>query len=224
MRWLSARKQRLTWIVPADTPPTPTITSVNPTTGSAAGGDTLTIRGTGFQYPPTSLHAYDVFRVLFYAAGFTPVEGVNLNVTSPTKLTVVTPALPGSGTITIAILAPGGRATLPSLETISLPNPPPPFVASLSVSTISPNFGDPAGGDFVTLTGIGFTGATGATIGGVALTSFSVLSDTSAIGVTGAHAASITPVDVTVSTASSTGTLVGGFTYAYESLVWSQTV
>ncbi len=57
-----------------------------------------------------------------------------------------------------------------------------------TVSAISPDVGDFTGGVPVTITGTAFTGATGATIGGVAITSFVVVNDTTITGVTGAHA------------------------------------
>jgi hypothetical protein len=78
---------------------------------------------------------------------------------------------------------------------------------SVTITSIRPDSGYPAGGTSVTLTGSGFAGATGATVGGVALTSFVVVNDTTITGVTGAHAAGDTNVVV------GTGTLTNGFTY-----------
>jgi hypothetical protein len=67
----------------------------------------------------------------------------------------------------------------------------------------------------VTISGSGFIGATGATVGGVSLTSFSVVSDGTITGVTGAHASPGT-VDVVVQGAAGNGTLAGGFTYSFD--------
>jgi hypothetical protein len=76
------------------------------------------------------------------------------------------------------------------------------------VLSINPSSGSVNGGQAVTITGEGFTGAPGATVGGVALTSFLVVSDTSITGVTGAHASG--SVDVVVT---GVGTLTDGYTY-----------
>ena len=78
--------------------------------------------------------------------------------------------------------------------------------------SISPSSGAAAGGTAVTLTGTGFTGATGATVGGVALSSFTVVDDTSITGTTGMHGAGA--VDVVVTGPGGSDTLVGGYTYS----------
>jgi lysophospholipase L1-like esterase len=79
-----------------------------------------------------------------------------------------------------------------------------------SVTSISPNYaGRITAGVAVTITGSNFTGATGATIGGVALTSFVVVNSTTITGVTGAITEDIHNVVVTGPGGS--GTLVGGY-------------
>jgi uncharacterized delta-60 repeat protein len=79
------------------------------------------------------------------------------------------------------------------------------------VSSISPADGSPAGGMSVTLTGMGFTGASAVTFGGTAATSFSVMSSTTITAVTPGHAAGAVSVDVVVAGGTnSTNTL---FTY-----------
>ncbi len=55
-----------------------------------------------------------------------------------------------------------------------------------SVASISPEGGPTTGGTAVTITGTHFTGQTSAKVGGVALTSFVVVNDTTITGVTGA--------------------------------------
>lgn len=80
-----------------------------------------------------------------------------------------------------------------------------------TVSSITDDVGDTAGGVPVTITGTNFTGATGATIGGVAVTSFLVVNPTTITGVTGAHAKGV--VDVVVQHPNGNGTLTNGYEY-----------
>jgi hypothetical protein len=56
-------------------------------------------------------------------------------------------------------------------------------------SSISPATGLAAGNTPVTIKGTNFSGASGATLGGVSLTSFKVVNDSTITGVSGAHAA-----------------------------------
>ena len=83
---------------------------------------------------------------------------------------------------------------------------------AIVVSAISPNTGAAAGGDAVSITVDSSVGCTGATVGGVALTSFAIVDATHVSGTTGAHAAGA--VDVIVTNAEGSGTLAGGFTYS----------
>jgi len=83
--------------------------------------------------------------------------------------------------------------------------------ASVTVTSISPDYGSTSGGASVNITGTGFTDATGATIGGGAVTSFSVVSDTAITGVSPSGTARAK--DVVVNATSGNGTLVNGFYY-----------
>lgn len=78
----------------------------------------------------------------------------------------------------------------------------------------SPNTGTYAGGTVVTIEVDDSTGATGATIGGIALTGFSIVDPTHVQGTTSAHASGA--VNVTVTNGFGTGTLVNGFTYTFS--------
>ena len=72
------------------------------------------------------------------------------------------------------------------------------------ITSINFPYGAHWGGAQLSINGSGFTGKTGATGGGVALTSFTVVSDILITGVTGAHATGV--VDVVVGSSSSGGT------------------
>lgn len=80
-----------------------------------------------------------------------------------------------------------------------------------TVTSISPSSGSTAGGTSVIITGVGFTEATGVTIGGVAATSVIVLSDTSVTAVTSAGTGG--PASVVVATASGISTANALYTY-----------
>lgn len=80
--------------------------------------------------------------------------------------------------------------------------------ATPQVTAINPPAGSVNGNTNVAITGEGFTGAPGATLGGVALTAFVVVSDTRITGTTGEHASGLVDVEVT-----GVGTLVNGYTY-----------
>ena len=80
-------------------PAAPVITGVSPTSGSAAGGDTVTITGTGFT------GATDV--------SIGPASAAAMTVNSDTQITATTP--PGNGTADITVTtAAGTSATSPT--------------------------------------------------------------------------------------------------------------
>jgi hypothetical protein len=86
------------------------------------------------------------------------------------------------------------------------------YAASAAViSAVAPVSGVAAGNVNVTITGQGFSGATGATFGGTAATAFKVVSDTKITCKTPARAVGV--VDVVVQDASGPATKTGGFTY-----------
>ena len=62
------------------------------------------------------------------------------------------------------------------------------LTATPGVDNVSPSSGTSAGGTVVTITGEGLTGSTGVTFGGTAGTAFSVVSDSSILVTTPAHA------------------------------------
>ena len=83
--------------------------------------------------------------------------------------------------------------------------------ATPTITAISPARGVTGGGDGVTLTGTGFTGATGVFFGGAPATSFSVVSDTRIDAITPARNPG--PVDVVVANADGSALLPEGFLY-----------
>lgn len=83
--------------------------------------------------------------------------------------------------------------------------------AGITISSVNPPSGTASGGTGVTLTGVGFTGATAVTFGGQAATSVNVVNSTTVTAVTPASAAGV--VDVEITTPTGSATLINGYTY-----------
>ena len=119
---------------------------------------------------------------------------------SDTELSATTP-LHAAGTVNVVVTTTGGSGTLTGGYT---------FVDAPSVVSVSPADGPETGGQAVTVTGSGFTGATQVTFGGTPA-SFTLVSDTELSATTPLHAAG--PVNVAVTTPGGSGTFVDGYTY-----------
>ena len=170
--------------------PAPTVTSISPTTGTTAGGTSVTITGTGFLAGAT--------------VSFGGTAATNVNVVGSTSITATTPAH-AAGAVNIVVTNTDAQAgTLPNGYTYGNPAP--------TVTSIAPSTGTANGGTSVTITGTGFlTGAT-VTLGGTAATNVNVVGATSITATTPAHAAGAVSVVVT-NTDTQTGTLNNGYTY-----------
>jgi hypothetical protein len=84
---------------------------------------------------------------------------------------------------------------------------------SPTVTSVTPGIGPLAGGNTVTITGTGFTGATSVTFGGVAATSFTVVNDTTITSVVPSGSAS-GAVSVIVTTGIGSNTANTFYSYA----------
>lgn len=153
----------------------PTITSVAPSSGPLTGGNTVTITGTGFTGAT--------------GVTFGGVAGTSLNVASDTSLTVVVPAH-AAGQVDVVVTTPVGTNTNTTADNYTYSNAP-------FITDISPAAGPAAGGTVVTITGVGFTGATAVTFGGTAATTFTVNSSTQITATAPAHATGTVNVVVT---------------------------
>ena len=172
----------------------PTITSISPTSGSAAGGVKVTVKGTGFK----SDGAVNKIEMNLGGASVTPTA------VSETELTFVTPkSLPTTApaTDTVQLRTPGtsgqaqpGDAAAP-VPFVYLPVP-------AVTSVLRPGGYDPdggiGGGTVVTITGTGFTGATAVSFGSTRAAGFTVVSETQITATSPAAAASAGAVNVTV--------------------------
>ena len=175
------------------TAPAPTFTSISPTSGTTAGGTSLTITGTGL----TGATAVTIGGAT--ATGLTVVSDTEITATSPAGT---------AGTANVVITAPGGTLTETGAFT---------FTGTTSVPTVtgvSPTYGPVSTGTSITITGTGFTGATAVTVGGTAVTSFTVVSDTEITATTPATSTA-GQVDVLVTTPSGTSSSVLGDLYNF---------
>ncbi|WP_459549879.1 beta strand repeat-containing protein [Nocardia sp. X0981] len=130
----------------------PTLTSVVPSSGPAAGGTTVVLTGTGLAGAT--------------AVNFGATPATSFTVDSPTQITAVAPA--GAGTVAVTVTTAGGTSNGVAYTYIPAP------VLTAAV----PNVGLEAGGTTVVVTGIGLSGASAVAFGGTPATSFTVDSDT----------------------------------------------
>jgi YVTN family beta-propeller protein len=180
------------------TPPVPAITGVSPDQGSDAGGNSVTISGSGFTYAKTV--EFGSMEVSFHI-----VNDTTITATSP-KATL--------GTVNITVTDAAGTSPVTTADQYTYTVPPP------SVTKLSPNNGPPAGGTTVTITGTGFTGATAVDFGSTPATSFTAVSATS-ITATAPTGTGVAAVTVTAPTGTSAG---GVDAYTYDGADLSTTI
>lgn len=174
----------------------PTITGLNPTGGALAGGNPVTITGTGFGTPGAPL----VTAVSFGGtpALFTVVNDTTLNVTAPPRAT--------AGTVNVTVSV--GAVNSPDSAADNYT-----YGVIPTVTSVNPASGHISGNTVVVITGTGFLGATGVTFGGTAGTLFTVNSDTQITVTSPAKAAGTVDVIVIGAAGSSANTTADNFTY-----------
>ncbi len=123
--------------------PVPTVHSLYPATGPTSGGTPVTVTGTGFTHATA---------VLFGSAA-----SRSFTVASDSSLTAMTPS--GSpGVVDVRVRTVSGSSPTSGADQFT-------YVAPPTVSKVDPGGGAAAGGTSVTITGSGFTGATGVKFG-----------------------------------------------------------
>ena len=163
--------------ISADLAP-PSVTSISPTFGPAAGGTLVTITGTDL--------------IGATAVDFGTTAALAFSVVNDTVIDAETN--PGSGVVDVTVTtAAGTSATSPADRFI--------YVAAPTVTSISPTSGPLTGGTTVTITGASFSGASAVDFGTTPATSFTVVSPTT---ITAHDPAGTGVVDVTVTTAAGT--------------------
>jgi hypothetical protein len=169
--------------------PAPTITNVEPHSGPAAGGTSVTITGTGF----TGATAVE----------FGATTAASFKVNSDTSITAASP--PGTEMVFVTVTTPDGTSAISPADL---------FTYGPTVSKEEPNHGSPSGGTTVTITGTGFTGATAVKFGSTNAASFTVNSPTSITAVS-PKARGAETVDVTVTTPAGTSQTSPGDLFTY---------
>lgn len=187
----------------------PVVSSLSPASGSAAGGTTVTISGSGFPSGTSSS-----LQVEF---GTSPATVVSA---TPTSLVVVTPSAPAvSGapsftaptTVAVTVSDRNGPEELTSFPSKAAQygyvQSGPTTTGAPTVAAVDPDGSAPGGGRVITIYGAGFTsggGVTSVTFGGVPAAGFQVLGD---------DRLAVTVPAETAATACATGT---GFTPASD--------
>jgi IPT/TIG domain len=168
--------------------PAPTVTSIEPTSGSTAGGAAVKIKGTGFVSPAT---------VTIGSAATSVV------VVSSTEITAKTAATAAGSDAVVVSDVNGSSTPGPTYTYIAPPGP--------TVTAIEPIAGPTTGGTAVKITGTGFVAGASVTIGSPAI-SVEVVSETEIRARTTATAAGSDAVVVS----DANGTSTGGPSFTYE--------
>ncbi|MEU5208657.1 IPT/TIG domain-containing protein [Streptomyces sp. NPDC020742] len=159
--------------------------NLSPAVGVTAGGNTVTINGTGLSTASA---------VNFGANAATPT------VVNDGQLTVTVPAGAAPGPVSVSVTTAGGTNNGLSYTYVDAP----------TVTSLSPTSGSTSGGTVVTITGTSFSTTQSVTFDGNAAP-FSVISDTSLSVVTPPGTAGA--VDVVVTTSGGAATAAGAYTY-----------
>jgi hypothetical protein len=172
--------------------PVPVLSSLNAATGGTPGGTPVTILGS---------HFTGASSVTF---GSLPAASFTIN--SDTSITAISPPQ-AAGSVNVSVTTPSATSgTLAFVYTnVSAPAP--------AITSVSPNTGNVAGGQVVTITGSNFSGATSVSFGSVAASSFTIQSDTTLVATAPAQAAGAVYVRVTTNNGTSTDSSSDQFTY-----------
>uniref|UniRef100_UPI000A470A2F beta strand repeat-containing protein n=1 Tax=Nocardia shimofusensis TaxID=228596 RepID=UPI000A470A2F len=161
----------------------PSVSGISPDEGPETGGTTVTVTGSGFTGAS--------------AVSFGATPATSFTVVSDSQITATAPA--GIGVQQVTVTTVGGTSN----------GAPFTYVVAPVLIALDPTSGPESGGTTVTLTGVGFTGATAVSFGGTPATSFTVVSDTE---ITATAPAGTGVEQVTVTTVGGTS---GGVPFTY---------
>jgi len=177
--------------------PVPTVTSLSPTNGPAAGGTSVTITGSGFS---------GATAVNF---GADPATGFTIN--NATQITATAPAGTGGSTVDVTVTTPAGTSSTSGAGNNYSYDVPAPTVTALN-----PTHGPAAGGNSVTITGTNLIGATVVHFGASNATNVNVVNSTTVTATAPGRTGGST-VNVTATTPGGTSSTSGaGNNYFYD--------
>lgn len=179
----------------------PVVTAVSPASGSAAGGTSITITGTGFPAGAT------------VSVGGAPAT--NVSVVSATQIVATTPA-GTAGPAAVTVTAPGGAisglASAFTFTSAGTSTTPPADGDIPAITSVNPATGPASGGTGITITGSGFMSGASVRIGGVLATNTTVINANQIAATTPAGTAGNTSLIVTNPDGVS-AVAASGFTY-----------
>ena len=123
---------------------------------------------------------------------------------------IATAPAQAAGTVDVTVVSDAGTSATSSADEFTYS-----AASGPAVTAVTPNSGSTNGGDTVTITGSGFSGATAVTFGSTAAPAFTVLSDTTIVAT--APAESAATIDITVTTPSGTSTTGSSDHYTFTS-------
>jgi hypothetical protein len=172
----------------------PSVTGMSPSTGTTAGGDSVTISGSNFT------NATAVYFGGLPAASFGVVSDSSIVAISPVQ---------AAGTVDVTVGNPSGLSPVVSADQFTC-------TAATGIATVtgvSPSSGPIGGGTSVTITGTGFTGATVVYFGNLLATLYAVVSDTSITAQAPPQAAGTVDIQVSTPNGISAAVTADQFTY-----------
>ncbi|MFA6363344.1 beta strand repeat-containing protein [Methanoregula sp.] len=174
--------------------PLPNITSISPTTGSTAGGYQVTITGKNFT----------AAKVVYFGNLANTTAGLTVS-SDGTSVTATVPSSSTIGDVNVNVTTPAGTTVDTAKFTYAAGTP--------TITTVSPAMGSDNGGQWVNITGEGFTGTSWVKFGDVQnTTALTVFNDTQLTVQTPAHSAGT--VYVIVNAAGGAITKQNAYTFA----------
>jgi hypothetical protein len=170
----------------------PAVSGVSPDAGPTAGGNTVTITGTGFSSDST--------------VDFGSGTAFNVYVVSSTEITASAPGGTPGLPVDVTVTTPAGTSATSSADQYTYGGP--------TVTGLSPDAGPTAGGNTVTITGTGFSSDSTVEFGSSAASDVNVISSTTIAATAPAQSAGPS-VDVTVSTPAGTSATSSADQYTY---------
>jgi hypothetical protein len=172
---------------------TPVVSGISPSSGPNGGGDSVTITG-------SSLTGVT-------AVSFGTAAATNVIVESDSAVVATAPAH-ADGTVDVTVTNPAGTSAAVTADQYTY------AAAAPTVTAVSPATGPPGGGTTVTITGTGFSDATGVSFGSTAAAAVGLSSATSITAVTPAGSGT---VDVTVTSPDGTSAASAADQFSYGS-------